>query len=143
MPDTNVPFTVGRLWVLDAESGSARFVAEADAGHGFKPAWSPEGTQLAFVARANSDDLGADWEDGKLISEIQIADLTRGTVSALTDIGEVRVEAPVWSPEGEFIAFGARTGGKDDVWMFDVISRQLLPLTSGADARHPAWTAGD
>ena len=67
MPDSQVPFTVGGLWVIPANGGEARFLAEADAGHGYAPAWSPGGRQIASChllqrCHCRSARLVAGWE---------------------------------------------------------------------------------
>ena len=42
MPDTQTPFPVGELWVMEADGGDPRRLASTDAGHGYAAAWSPE-----------------------------------------------------------------------------------------------------
>ena len=49
IPDTQTPFTVGELWVMNADGSNARKLADADAGHGYAANWSPDGKQIAFV----------------------------------------------------------------------------------------------
>lgn len=60
LPDSNVPFPVGELWVMDSEGNHPISFGEADAGHGYEPAWSPDGLQVAFVGRENRHDAAAD-----------------------------------------------------------------------------------
>ncbi|HET9908151.1 MAG TPA: hypothetical protein VFQ23_15980 [Anaerolineales bacterium] len=49
IPDSQVPFTVGELWVIPstfdqgADGSTARKLADADAGHGYAANWSPDG----------------------------------------------------------------------------------------------------
>ena len=60
IPDTQTPFTVGELWVMNSDGSNARKLADADAGHGYAANWSPDGKQIAFVLRENPDDERAD-----------------------------------------------------------------------------------
>lgn len=38
MPDSNIPFTVGELWVMNGEGNNPVLLSQADAGHGYEPA---------------------------------------------------------------------------------------------------------
>jgi len=57
MPDSNIPFTVGELWVTNGDGNNPVLLGEADAGHGYEPAWSPDGAQIAFLGRENKSDI--------------------------------------------------------------------------------------
>ena len=118
-PDgTRVAFTLVRvdaeedeyrtdLWIADvsATSGSAVGAAEAPAsapappraltfdGRSAQPRWSPDGSALAFVRRA---------EGAK--PQLQVLPLAGGEARALTKL-EKGVSSPAWSPDGKRIAF--------------------------------------
>jgi hypothetical protein len=53
IPDSQTPFTVGELWVMNADGSNPRRLADADAGHGYAANWSPDGSRIAFVKREN------------------------------------------------------------------------------------------
>ena len=64
-PDSQTPFTVGELWVIDSDGTNPRKLADADAGHGYAANWSPDGTKIAFVLRENPEDENADRSSPK------------------------------------------------------------------------------
>jgi dipeptidyl aminopeptidase/acylaminoacyl peptidase len=138
IPDSATPFTVGQLWVMDANGSNARQLADADAGHGFPPAWSPDGKKVAFVVRENPQDPNADQSAGALISNIDIADLESRKVNQLTHLENARVEAPIWSPDGNIIVFTVVINDKMNVYRADVLSGEtkLIIMESACCA---AW----
>ena len=94
MSDSNIPFTVGELWVLDGAG--------------------------------NAPVLLGEW-----------------TVSNVTQFKEALTEAPVWSPDGEFLAFSSMVEGGMDIWLYEMRGKQLHRVTHGAYARHPTWLPGE
>ena len=54
MPDSAAPFPIGELWVMDS-AGARRLSDRADAGHGYPPAWSPDGQSIVFVTWGSGD----------------------------------------------------------------------------------------
>ncbi|MBN1975874.1 MAG: PD40 domain-containing protein [Anaerolineae bacterium] len=151
MPDSNVPFTVGELVWADGDGRSARVIAQADAGHGYPPVWSPDGGQVAFVARENPESGAADVSARYLESNIYLADAASGRVRAATRFEGALADGPAWSPDGAWLAFstapstgsGQVAGGVADVWLIEVSSGQLYRVTQSADARHPVWLPGE
>ena len=59
IPDSQLPFTVGELWVMGADGSNPHKLADADAGHGYAANWSPDGSRIAFVQRENPDEAAA------------------------------------------------------------------------------------
>lgn len=146
MADNNIPFTVGELMVAEGDGSHPLLLGQADAGHGYAPAWSPDGTRIAFVGRDNPDDVWADQSAERLASNIYLLSLDDGTVTAVTHFDGALTEAPVWSPDGRFLAFSTNAGGEGgdtdhrmDVWVYDVRSGQVMQITHAANARYPAW----
>ena len=141
LPDSNIPFTVGELVLADGNGRSDRVIASADAGHGYPPVWSPDGRQVAFVARENPDDKAADVAAPYLESNIYLADAATGGVRAVTRFEGALIEGPAWSPDGAWLAFSSDAGGAADVWLVEVASGETQQVTQGADARYPVWLA--
>jgi Tol biopolymer transport system component len=148
--DTAIPFTVGELWLADGNGGSPVLLAAADAGHGYEPAWSPDGAYIAFVGRENGQDAWADQVPDLLTSNIYLANAADRSVLNLTQFSGARTENPSWSPDGSLLAFsttqpapsGQDLDGSLDIWLVEIASKQIQPVTQGANARYPAWVAG-
>lgn len=131
--DSQTPFTVGELWVMSSNGSNARKLADADAGHGFSPAWSPDGTRLAYVKRENPNDPAADLSAGSLVSNIYIVNVQSGNVTPLTGYKDASVGSPLWSPDGNQIAFTAVMNDKMRVILANPVSgeaQQVLPGSS-------------
>ena len=139
IPDSQTPFAVGELWVMNADGSNAHKLADADAGHGFPPAWSPDGKRIAFVVRENPQDANADQSPDALRSNIYVVDINAGKMTQLTHLDNARVEAPAWSPDGKEIAFTAFLNDKMNVYLADTTS-DLTQTVSPGSACCPVWT---
>jgi TolB protein len=139
IPDTNVPFPMGELWVMDGEGNNLTWISAADGGRGYEPVWSPDSSRIAFVGRENPDDPGADQIAERLSSNIYVADLNAATVFPATQFTNALAENPSWSPDGAYLAFNTNAGGAMDVWVYDIAQGQLQQVTQSANARYPVW----
>ncbi len=138
IPDSQTPFTVGELWVMSADGSNGYKLADADAGHGFAPAWSPDGAKLAFVKRENPNEAAADQSAGSLISNIYLVNLHTGRTLPLTKFKDARVGSPVWSPDGNQIAFTVVMDDKMSVILADPITGETRQVLTGSVCC-PAW----
>ncbi|HEY5731539.1 MAG TPA: hypothetical protein VIS72_15940 [Anaerolineales bacterium] len=143
-PDTQTPFTVGELWVMDSDGENARTLADADAGHGYAANWSPDGAKIAFVARENPDDENADQSSEALISNIYVVDVKTGTLTQVTYLTEGWAETPHWSPQGNILGFNVVLNGRMQVQIADMESGEILPFETdiapvGGSTCCPAW----
>jgi dipeptidyl aminopeptidase/acylaminoacyl peptidase len=91
--------------------------------HG-SPAWSPDGTKIAFVS--NRD---ADWDKSRT-SDLWVMDVETKALTKLTD-GKGAWRAPAWSPDGTLIA----VGGDSDVEKNDVSAALFVIPTGGGEPR--------
>jgi Tol biopolymer transport system component len=146
MPDSNIPFTIGELWVMDGQGQNPTLLGNADAGHGFRPTWSPDDQEIAFVVReqkgiaTDSNDNEANFDAQNLISNIYIAKLSDKSISSVTNFDGALTESPIWSPEGQYLAFNTSAGGEGiDIWVLDRRSSVLSQITHGQNARFPVW----
>jgi TolB protein len=99
-----------------------------------QPAWSPDGTQVAYVAgRDNNWDI---W----IAPSLGTAGMNRQFARRLTD-DPADDYAPSWSPDGSRLAFVSNRGGSHQVYVVQADGTGVAALTSlpmGAEA--PAWS---
>jgi Tol biopolymer transport system component len=138
IPDSQTPFTVGELWVMDADGANPRKLADADAGHGYAANWSPDGKSIAFVKRENPEQASADQSSESLVSNIYIIDIQSGERKQITSFTNGRAETPFWSPDGNTLALNAVLNGRMEVQIADIASGEIQSLTS-EPACCPAW----
>ncbi len=93
------------LFVLDVTTGRARqLVACGD--DIAAPAWSPDGTAIAYARRACG-------RFARMCGTIELVDLASGAVRAVS-AGDGPAYAPVFSPDGRTIAFAGHRHGDDN-----------------------------
>lgn len=138
IPDTQTPFTVGELWVMDSDGANAHKLADADAGHGYAADWSPDGTKIAFVVRENPEDETANQSNEALISNIHVVDVETGALTQVTSLTEGRAETPSWSPDGNILTFNVVINGRMEVHIADIESGEIRSLVTET-ACCPAW----
>ena len=138
IPDTQTPFTVGELWVMDERGSNARKVADADAGHGYAANWSLDGKQIAFVVRENPDDENANQSSDALISNIYVIDVESRTLTLITHLKIGRTETPFWSPDGNTLAFNVVINGRMNVSIVELASGEIRFLETESTCC-PAW----
>ena len=107
------------VWVMQPGGFSpARLTTDAS---DTAPAWSPDGTQVAFTsARAGN------WE-------LFVIDIATGQEKRLTQDPAADL-APVWSPDGRQIAFLSNRAGAWAVYILEVKSGQVHKVIATGDA---------
>jgi dipeptidyl aminopeptidase/acylaminoacyl peptidase len=138
IPDTQTPFTVGALWVMNSDGSDPRKLAEADAGHGYAANWSSDGTRIAFVQRENPDDPRADQSSEALISNIYIVDVGSGALTQVTHLEDGHAETPLWSPDGNTLAFNVVINDRMQVQLADIVTGEIRSLIPES-ACCPTW----
>lgn len=105
----------GWLWMLDRMSGVAQRVTSG-AGIDSRPAFSPDGSLLAFV-RDHDDD-----------TTVVVLDLASGAERVLVDTGAIDMD-PAFTPDGSTVMFVSAQGGDLDVWAIGVDGGEATQLT--------------
>ncbi|HUG47938.1 MAG TPA: S9 family peptidase [Candidatus Limnocylindria bacterium] len=106
-----------KLWLADVGDGTLRRLTNGR-GRDEQPAWSPDGSQIAFVSNRHRD---ADLTWRHDIYCVAVAD---GKVRRLSGgRGERSFSQPAWSPDGTWLAalghrFTAKGSTRSDVWRF-------------------------
>ena len=115
-----------------------------DGSHSDGPAWSPDGTQIAYTRGRRND-------DGHWFSHIYVVNAD-GTGRTKVSKGDVWDAQPSWSTDGTRIAFGRRSGEERDedgnftnptqrIVVIDADGTGLATLTTGHGwYGSPAWS---
>ena len=116
------------IWTMAADGTDRVRLTDTPAQETW-PAWSPDGTRVAYTSNASGDfqDIWVMDADG--------ANQTRLTMTPGFDA------FPEWSPDGATIAFTSDRAALDDIWVMDADGGNPRRLTSGprADER-PDWS---
>ena len=112
---------------------SGRDIPLAEERLGFFPAWSPDGTEIAFAAYVGEPDESGQQED-----DLFVMDSDGNNLRLLASRPGVDM-APVWSPDGKHVAWWGVEPGEQDTLLFmvNVDSGEVTALGKGA---YPAWS---
>ncbi len=105
---------VAHLWLVDAESGSARRLTDGPTADE-DVAWAPDGRRIAFVTNRRRD------HDLRYRTDIYVLDVDSGAETRITAGDDAIFGAPAWLPDGRRIAaLGGRVPAnayRSDVWL--------------------------
>jgi len=125
---------VGDIWVMDSD-GSHKTQLTDDPYYQAHPAWSPDGTTIAYT--------NGSWPD----SHIWVMDAD-GTNKKQLTFGIPRDSGPCWSPDGKYIAFHRLEAPypehcPSNVWVMKADGTEPTQLTDwavdGIDGASPDW----
>ncbi len=86
------------LWLVPADGSAAPRRLTWQKGADGSPAWSPDGSQLAFVSKRGEDDP----------AQLYLLPMAGGEAQPVTEL-PIAPGAPKWFPDGQRIAFAAKT----------------------------------
>ena len=130
--DLNSPGSTMRYWqvVVVGVDGTGVTKLSGDRVDDRQPAWSPDGTKIAFTSYR-----GGHWG-------IYVMDADGNNVVRLTDDGEAE-GFPVWSPDGKRIAFTFTydRDGKTEIYVMNSDGSDVVRLTyNSVDEGSPSWS---
>ena len=105
-----------RIW-MTTRNGRDAVSFTLSTANSHSPAWSPDGRWLAFVSDREADLAGQDPAQHKLLGkgkpQIWLMPTNGGEARQLTYM-QHGASAPVWSPDGQSLLFGAQVGPADE-----------------------------
>ena len=114
------------IYTMNLDGSEQRRLTDNPERDGY-PAWSPDGSRIAFYAYH-----GATWS-------IHMMDADGGNRGRLTEVSGARHNAPAWSPDGTRIAFASDQGIRHEIWLMrpDGSEQRKIDSVSGGG---PAWS---
>jgi len=93
----------GDILTVDPATGVRRWITSGDEVDEL-PRWSPDGTRLAFLRGS----LAAPVEGARPLRRVVVVDRQRNVLSESVSLYDADPDAFAWSPDGRYIAIGAR-----------------------------------
>lgn len=132
------------LYLVGLDNSAPRLIGSGISGHA-APAWSPDGTRIAYTSFAGYDSM---VESGSI--SVRIVEAATGVEEDLTGNEFELAFNPSWSPDGQRLAFVAKDMSNDDrpqhapgeVYVYAFADRQLANLTEGRvdDVWNTTWS---
>ncbi len=118
----------GDIFTLPIEKGPTRNLTHSSSAHDKWPAWSPDGSQIAFISdMSGEEELHIINQDGLKPAE----QITRG--------GKAMRYQPEWAPDGKRIAFGDKDG---KVFVVTLSDRKMIEIVDSprGQIRDYSWS---
>jgi Tol biopolymer transport system component len=144
------------IWVANGDGSGVKPLTRMTALDAFSgsPAWSPDGTKIAFFSARAFD--GSDAADANFTANIWVMNGDGSGATPLTKLTTLRADSadPKWSPDGSKIAFGSIraldgtdfTNTAGNIWVMNADGSGVTPLTDvtapNADVFNQVWLPG-
>ncbi len=136
LADSPTPFLPASLWIMNTQGSGQRMIAQTDGGHGYKLAWSPDSSKIAYIVRTNVSDSSANQQAQALQCAVAVVDVATGHSELVASPGETGMQlnyAPAWSANSSSITFIASNpankllGGSPRYWSASLNNSQMRP----------------
>jgi len=130
------------IYVMDASCGNPDGCSQdavnitRHAADDWTPAWSPDGSQLAFSSLRDGS-----WEIYVLNTAcLDTPEVCKDSLRQITADGNLNI-SPVWSPDGSRFAYNSKASGNWDIFTMTTDGANIRQITtaSGNDLS-PAWS---
>src|SRR4029077_8311054 len=113
------------LYTLDVKSGALKRLT-TDGFAEIQPAWSPDGSSIAFATdRFNVKDPAQPASATRGAYQLALMDLASGGVRQLPGFEGARNIAPQWAPGGHTLYFISDRNGIANVYRLDLASGEI------------------
>jgi Tol biopolymer transport system component len=117
-----------KIWAVDPD-GSNLVQLTRGPRPDFLPAWSPDGTKIAFTREFRGS------------AEIFLMNADGSGVTQVTHDRAAHEQHPAWSPDGTRIAYRSAARRSQDLFVMNADGSEPMRLTSGPfEASDPAWS---
>lgn len=126
------------LYVV-ARDGSGQRRLTTDDAVDYQPAWSPDGTRIAFTStRGGQRNVWVINSDGTGLRRLTDAQPGAPHAGSGASAGDA-----AWSPDGSHLVYGVAVGSKVSLWIMDADGGDKRPLTVAMEgnAFDPTWSA--
>ena len=118
---------VGELWIMDSNGNNQRGLGVI----GRAPAWSPDGSRLAFMS-----DRSGRWN-------IYLYEVGTGRTDQLTNCN-TNCRWPAWSPDGQQLVYNTTTKATNSeaeaIWIMPANGGNATRITTGRNPGRPSWS---
>ena len=132
------------MYLVGLDESPPRLIGSGVSGHA-PPAWSPDGTRIAYTSFAGYDSM---VESGSI--SVRVVDVATGIEQDLTGDEFELAFNPSWAPDGQRLAFVAKDMSNDDrpqhapgdVYLYAFEDQQMTNLTEGQvdDVWNSIWS---
>ena len=112
------------LFLYNLADGSTRNLTEGNGGYDTMPAFSPDGSQLAWLSMEHDG-----YESDK--NRLMVLDMASGAKTDLTADWDYTIDEFAWNPDGKQLWFLAPHLGTIPVFNIDLKSHKVTKLTDG------------
>lgn len=125
------------IYVMNDDGGNVQRLTSIQLpGKDANPNWSPDGKRIAFERNVSED-------PHRRRIELFIIDRDGSNLEQLTDYNALTGE-PSWAPDGRYIAFSSKRSKELDIYVIDILTREIRQLTRNEGIRewatNPSWS---
>jgi Tol biopolymer transport system component len=121
-----------QIWVMDADGAERRQITNVEKG-ACQPAWSPDGTRMAYITPCNGPRVTYPG------ANIEYVEIGSGAVTKLNLLGGGF--EPAWAPDGRSIAYTKLAGSSTAIYAYSLETKTEKVLANKVTKNmHPAWS---